>query len=73
MEWIAFVISLVALGFSALALKRTGGLAEMKKEAEFLRKGTADLLDRMEKRVRGEEKTEEKKPGEDPGKGGGLL
>jgi hypothetical protein len=73
MEWIAFIISLVALGFSALALRKTGGLAEMRKEGESLRKKTADLLDRVEKRVRGEEKAEEKKEGETPPKeeGGG--
>jgi hypothetical protein len=68
MEWIAFIISLVALGFSALALRKTGGLAEMKKEGESLRKRTADLLDRLEKKVRGEEKTEGKKEEADPDK-----
>jgi len=70
MEWIAFIISLVALGFSALAMRKTGGLAEMRKEGESLRKKTADLLDRVEKRVRGEEKAGEKKEGEIPPKEG---
>lgn len=80
MEWVAFILSIFALGISLLALRRTGGIGEMKKEmdslsslGESLRKKTADLLDRVEKRVRGEEKAEEKKEGETPPKeeGGG--
>ena len=48
------------------------GLTEMKKQVESLsttgetlRRKTADILDRLEKRVRGEEKIEEKKEGGD--------
>ena len=60
MEWVAFFISIAALGFSLLALKRTGGMGEMKKEGEALRKSSADLLERLEKRIRGEEKADSK-------------
>jgi len=64
MEWVAFILSIAALGISLLALRRTGGIGEMKKEmeslsslGESLRKKTADILDRLEKRVRGDEKS----------------
>jgi hypothetical protein len=67
MEWIALIISIIALGLSIWAMKRTGGLKEMKKDiesvsslGESLRKKTADVLDRVEKKVRGDEKPEEK-------------
>jgi len=70
MEWVAFIISIIALGLSVLAMKRTGGVAEMKKEVESLsslgeslRKKSADILDRLEKRVRGEEKSTVKQDG----------
>jgi hypothetical protein len=64
MEWVAFILSIAALGISLLALRRIGGIGEMKKEmeslsslGESLRKKTADTLDRLEKRVRGDEKS----------------
>jgi hypothetical protein len=67
MEWVTLIISVIALGLSIWAIKRTGGLKEMKKEiesvsslGESLRKKTADILDRVEKKVRGDEKPEEK-------------
>jgi hypothetical protein len=67
MEWVTLIISVIALGLSIWAMKRTGGLNEMKKEVESvsslgesLRKKTADVLDRVEKKVRGDEKPEEK-------------
>ena len=67
MEWVTLIFSVIALGFSIWAMKRTGGLKEMKKEieavsslGESLRKKTADVLDRVEKKVRGNEKPEEK-------------
>lgn len=67
MEWVTLIISVIALGFSISAIKRTGGLKEMKKQiesvsslGESLRKKTADVLDRVEKKVRGDEKPEEK-------------
>lgn len=63
MEWVAFILSILALVISFLALKRAGGVREVKKEieslssmGESLRKKSADILDRLEKRVRGEEK-----------------
>ncbi|MGQ9696155.1 MAG: hypothetical protein ACUVWV_15580 [Thermodesulfobacteriota bacterium] len=71
MEWVAFILSILALVISLLALKRAGGVGEVKKEieslssmGESLRKKTADILDRLEKRVRGEEKLKEEKEGE---------
>jgi hypothetical protein len=67
MEWVTLIISIIALVLSIWAMKRTGGLKEMKKEiesvsslGETLRKKTADVLDRVEKKVRGEETPEEK-------------
>ena len=67
MEWVTLIVSVIALGFSISAIKRTGGLKEMKKQiesvsslGESLRKKTADVLDRVEKKVRGDEKPEEK-------------
>lgn len=87
MEWVALILAVGALLISIWALKRTGGLAdmkvkvdslsslgltEMKKQVESLsstgetlRKKIADILDRLEKKVRGEEKVEEKKEGVD--------
>ena len=78
MEWITFIIAVVALVLSIWALKRTGGLIEMKTKVdglsslgltevkkqveslssmgESLREKTADVLERLEKKVRGEEK-----------------
>lgn len=87
MEWVALILAVGALLISIWALKRTGGLAdmkvkvdslsslgltEMKKQVESLsstgetlRKKIADILDHLEKKVRGEEKVEEKKEGVD--------
>lgn len=87
MEWVALILAVGALLISIWALKRTGGLidmrtkvdalsslglTEMKKQVESLsstgetlRKKIADILDRLEKKVRGEEKVEEKKEGVD--------
>lgn len=79
MEWAAFILSIVALGLSLWAVRRTGGVAEMKKQVESLsslgeslRKKTADLLDVVEKKVRGEKPTAEKEeqaPPRDEGRG----
>jgi hypothetical protein len=82
MEWLAFIFSVLALVLSVWALRRTGGLAEMKTKvenlsslgltemkkqmeslsplADSLRGKTADLFNLLEKKVRGEEKPEEK-------------
>jgi hypothetical protein len=67
MEWVTLIISVIALGLSIWAMKRTGGLNEMKKQIESvsslresLRKKTADVLDRVEKKVRGDERPEER-------------
>ena len=87
MEWLAFIFSVLALALSIWALKKIGGLAEMKTKvdtlsslgltemkkqveslsplADSLRGKTADILNRLEKRVRGEEKPEEKIKGEE--------
>ena len=87
MEWVALILAVGALVISIWALKRTGGLVDMKTKVdslsslgltemkkqveslsttgETLRRKTADILDRLEKRVRGEEKREEKKEGGD--------
>lgn len=67
MEWVAFILAVCAFGISLLALKRAGGIKEIKKEVEAIssvgesfRKKTADILDSLEKKVRGEEKVKEK-------------
>lgn len=78
MEWIALIFSVVALILSIWAIKRTGGLMEMKTKVDALsslgltelkkqveslgesfREKTADILDRLERKVRGEEKRKE--------------
>ncbi len=67
MEWLALIISVIALILSIWAVKTIGGMKEIKKEVESLsslgeslRKKTADLLDRVEKKVRGEEREEKR-------------
>lgn len=36
MEWVALIIAIIALGLSTWALKRTGGLNEMKEKVDTL-------------------------------------
>lgn len=91
MEWVALIIAVGALVLSIWALKRTGGLTdmrtkvdslsslgltEMKKQVESktesFREKTADILDQLEKRVRGKNTKKNDLPkGEDEGKPGG--
>jgi hypothetical protein len=57
MEILNFIIAIVALIIAVLAFQRTGGTKD-------LRKSTAELLAKMEKKVREEEaaKVEKEKP-----------
>lgn len=48
MEILIFIIALVALVIAVLAFQRTGGIKD-------LRKSTAEVLSRMEKKMREEE------------------
>lgn len=62
MAGIAFILSIIALILSYLAYRRSGGspdelrakVEELGITTENLRKRTADALNRLEKRVRGE-------------------
>jgi len=64
MEALALVISIIAVVIAYLAYRKSGGsIEEMKRKVEdlgvtteTLRNRTADILDNLEKKVRGEEK-----------------
>ena len=68
MAGLAFIISIVALILSYLAYTKSGGTAEDLKSkvedlgitTENLREKTADALNRLEKRLRGENRKAEK-------------
>jgi len=64
MEFITFVIAVVALLIAGIAFQRTGGLEELKRQVEAskfktdgMRDRTADILDRFERVVRGKKKS----------------
>jgi len=54
MEFLNFIIAVVALVVAIMAFQRTGG-------AKDLRKSTAELLAKMEKKMREEEAAKEEK------------
>jgi hypothetical protein len=64
MEALALVIAIIAVVIAYLAYRKSGGsIEEMKRKVEdlgvtteTLRNRTADILDNLEKKVRGEEK-----------------
>ena len=70
MEALAIIISIIALVVAYLAYTKSGGsIAEMKRKVEelgvtteTLRNRTADILENLEKKVRGEEKKSEGQP-----------
>lgn len=64
MEYVALLLSIIALVVAVLAYARTGGIREVKAQVsslgttvESVREKTADTLNKMEKLVRGSEKT----------------
>ena len=63
MEFITFVIAVAALLIAGIAFQRTGGIEELKRQVEAskfktdgMRDRTADVLDRLERVVRGKKK-----------------
>ncbi|NIO08816.1 MAG: hypothetical protein GTO40_12690 [Deltaproteobacteria bacterium] len=63
MEFITFVIAVAALLVAGIAFQRTGGIEELKRQVESsrfktdgMRDRTADVLDRLERIVRGKKK-----------------
>ena len=59
-----FIIAVIALVVAVLAYQRTGGTADLKKQVELMgsiRDKTADLLAKLEKKVRKEETEEDTK------------
>lgn len=67
MAGLALIVSIIALVFAYLAYRKSGGsVDELKKKVEdlgltteTLRTKTADILNNLEKRVRGDEKRDE--------------
>ena len=64
MEFITFVIAVSALLIAGIAFQRTGGIEELKRQVEAskfrtdgMRDRTADVLDRLERVVRGKKKS----------------
>ncbi len=64
MEFITFVIAVVALLIAGISFQRTGGIEELKRQVETskfrtdgMRDRTADILDRFERVVRGKKKS----------------
>jgi hypothetical protein len=82
MELVALIISILALIIAILAYYKVGGVADLKKQTEVLtdvgnaitkasdslRDKTADILDKMEGAVRGEEESKEEAKGENTSK-----
>lgn len=69
MEYIALVLSIIALIVAIVAYGRTGGIKEVKAQVstlgnsvESVRERTADALGKVERLVRGSEKTPSGKP-----------
>lgn len=64
MTTLNFVIAIVALIVAVLAYKRTGGMADLRKQVESVstfREKTANLVAKWEKRIRKEEAEEKPK------------
>lgn len=64
MEVLTLLISVVALVIATIAFQRTGGLKELKRQVDAassksgpVRDRTADVLERLERIVRGKEKS----------------
>jgi len=78
MELLALIISIIAIIIAILAYYKVGGVADLKKQTEVLtdvgnaitkatdslREKTADILEKMEGAVRGEEESKEEPKGE---------
>ncbi|HLC26366.1 MAG TPA: hypothetical protein VJM80_06320 [bacterium] len=64
MEYVALLLSIISLVVAILAYARTGGIKEVKAQVsslgtsvESVREKTADALGKVEKLIRGSEKT----------------
>ena len=64
MEVLTLLIAVVALVIATIAFQRTGGLKELKRQVDAvnsksgpMRDRTADVLERLERVVRGKEKS----------------
>ncbi len=62
-EVLTLLIAVCALVIAAIAFQRTGGITELKRQidavslkTETVRNRTADILDRLERAIRGKEK-----------------
>ncbi|MFQ5850679.1 MAG: hypothetical protein ACE5JU_08825 [Candidatus Binatia bacterium] len=76
MEVVTLIIAVVALVIAVLAFQRTGGIKDLRRQVEVassktetVRDRTADILDRLERLIRGKEKPlpdKEDEPGESP-------
>lgn len=73
MEAVTLIIAVVALVIAILAFARAGGVQDLRHQVEVLgvrtegaRDRTADILDRLERAIRGREKPQAEK-GDDPG------
>lgn len=71
MEAVTLLIAVAALVIAVLAFVRTGGIQEVRRQlevigprAEIARDRTADVLDRLERLVRGREKPRPEEQGE---------
>ena len=63
MEIVTLIISVVALVIAVIAFQRTGGIKDLRRQVDVLstksetvRDRTADVLDRVERFIRGKEK-----------------
>lgn len=67
MAGLSLIVSIIALGVAYIAYTKSGGsteelkrkVEELGKSTETLRNKTADILEKLEKKVRGEEKKPE--------------
>lgn len=76
MEAVTLIIAVVALVIAVVAFIRTGGIQDVRRQVEGLslktdtaRERTADALDRLERLIRGKEKSPPDQQGEPGGSG----
>jgi hypothetical protein len=68
MEAVTLLIAVVALVLAIVALVRTGGIGNVRRQldTESARERTADVLDRLERFIRGKEKGDREESGPRP-------
>ena len=74
MEVLTLLIAVAALAIAVAAYTRTGGIQKLRRQvdalgsaSESVREKTADVLDRLERLIRGREKSSEGKADDRPG------